>query len=114
MNAVTLPEQPAERKPGKLTIFASYFSGAGKSYAMLEAAERARKAGLDVVVGLLPCGQWPQTKLMAERFEVLPCKTVMRHGQADNEMDLDACLKRSPELILIDDLSHTNMGIPVI
>ena len=110
MNAVTLPEQPAERKPGKLTIFASYFSGAGKSYAMLEAAERARKAGLDVVVGLLPCGQWPQTKLMAERFEVLPCKTVMRHGQADNEMDLDACLKRSPELILIDDLSHTNMG----
>ena len=109
MHSVTLPEQHAGKKQGKLTIFASYFSGAGKSYAMLEIAEKARQAGLDVVIGLLSCEQWPQTKLLADKFEVLPCKTVIRDGRTDYEMDLDACLKRSPELILVDDLSHLNM-----
>lgn len=104
-----LPEQLAGKKQGNLTIFASYFSGAGKSYAMLETAKQARQAGRDVVIGLLSCEQWPQTQLLAEQFEVLPCKTVIQDGRTDYEMDLDACLKRAPELILVDDLSHLNM-----
>ncbi|MFR8331549.1 MAG: hypothetical protein ACLU9S_03510 [Oscillospiraceae bacterium] len=49
MNTVTLPEQLTEKKQGKLTVFASYFTGAGKSYSMLESAEQASQAGLDVV-----------------------------------------------------------------
>ena len=109
MDAVTPSRQSAGKKPGKLTIFASYFSGAGKSYAMLEMAEQARQAGQDVVIGLLSCAQWPQTRLLAETFEALPCKTVMRDGRTECGMDLDACLARSPELILVDDLSHLNM-----
>ena len=108
MHTVTLPEQHAGKKQGKLTIFSSYFSGAGKSYEMLENAEKAREAGVDVVIGLLSCEQWPQTQLLADKFEVLPCKTVIRDGQTDYEMDLDACLKRAPELILADDISHLN------
>ena len=109
MSTVIRSKQLVGRKQGKLTIFASYFSGTGKSYSMLEVAEKARQAGMDVVIGLLSCEQWPQTQLLAEKFEVLPCKTVMRDGRMDYEMDLDACLKRSPELILVDDLSHLNM-----
>ena len=108
MHTVTLPEQHAGKKQGKLTIFSSYFSGAGKSYEMLENAEKAREAGVDVVIGLLSCEQWPQTQLLADKFEVLPCKTVIRDGRTDYEMDLDACLKRAPELILADDISHLN------
>lgn len=108
LNTVTLPEQLTEKKQGKLTVFASYFTGAGKSYSMLENAEQARQAGLDVVIGLLSCEQWPQTQLLAGKFEVLPCKTVIRDRKTDYEMDLDACLKRSPDLILVDDLSHVN------
>lgn len=104
MNTVTLPEQLTEKKQGKLTVFASYFTGAGKSYSMLESAEQARQAGLDVVIGLLSCEQWPQTQVLADKFEVLPCKTVIRDGQTNYEMDLDACLTRSPELILVNDL----------
>ena len=50
-----LPEQLAGKKQGNLSIFASYFSGAGKSYAMLETAKQARQAGRDVVIGLLSC-----------------------------------------------------------
>lgn len=64
MNTVTLPEQLTEKKQGKLTIFSSYFTGAGKSYSMLESAEQARQAGLDVVIGLLSCEQWPQTQFL--------------------------------------------------
>ena len=109
MSTVIRSKQLVGRKQGKLTIFASYFSGTGKSYSMLQVAEKARQAGMDVVIGLLSCEQWPQTQLLAEKFEVLPCKTVMRDGRMDYEMDLDACLKRSPELILVDDLSHLNM-----
>lgn len=109
MNTDTPPEQLAGRKQGKLTIFAGYFSGAGKSYSMLEIADKAKQAGMDVVIGLLSCEQWPQTKLLAEKFEALPCKTIIRDGQTDCEMDLDACLKRAPDLILVDDLSHLNM-----
>lgn len=109
MNTVTLPEQLTEKKQGKLTVFASYFSGTGKSYSMLESAEKARQAGVDVVIGVLSCKQWLQTKLLVEKFEVLPCKTIIRDGRTDYALDLDACLKRSPDLILVDDLSHLNM-----
>lgn len=108
MDTVTLPKQHTGKKQGKLTIFAGYFSGTGKSYSMLEMAETERQAGRDVVIGLLSCEQWPQTEALAEKFERLPCKTVMRDGQTGYEMDLDACLKRAPELILVDDLSHLN------
>ncbi|MBM6926101.1 DUF4118 domain-containing protein [Pseudoflavonifractor phocaeensis] len=109
MATVTPPAHLTGRKQGKLTIFASYFLGTGKSYAMLEMAVQARQAGLDVVIGLLSCEQWPQTKLLAETFEALPRKTAVRDGQTDYGLDLDACLKRAPELILVDDLSHINV-----
>lgn len=109
MNADTLPRQLAGKKQGKLTIFAGYFSGTGKSYSMLERAEKAKQAGLDVVIGVLSCEQWPQTSVLAEKFEALPCKAVVPGGGTDYELDLDACLKRSPDLILVDDLSHLNM-----
>lgn len=109
MNTDTPIDQLARRKQGKLTIFVSYFPGAGKTYSMLEIADKARQTGLDVVIGLLSCEQWPETKLLAEKFEVLPCKTIIRDGRTNYEIDLDACLKRLPELILVDDLSHLNM-----
>lgn len=108
MYLAEMRNQPRGKKQGKLMIFASYFSGTGKSYAMLENAEQARQAGRDVVIGLLDRAQWPQTNALAEKFETLPCKMVIRNGQTDCEVDLDACLQRMPDLILVDDLSHWN------
>ena len=75
---------------------------------MLEAAEKARQAGADAVIGLLCCDLWPQTRALARKFEILPCKTVDHSGQTKYEVDLDVCLKRLPQLILIDDLAHLN------
>ena len=96
------------KKQGKLTIFASYFSGAGKSCAMLKAAQEAKAAGIDVVIGLSPSEQWPETEVLAAGFEHVPCSTTQPNGQSDDDMSLDACLKRRPQLILIDELSHRN------
>lgn len=108
MDAVASAGQATGRKQGKLTIFASYFSGAGKSYAMLESAREAKQAGLDVAIGIRSDTQWPQTTALAETFEVLPCKKVARDGHIADEIDLDACLQRHPQLIVIEDLSHWN------
>lgn len=108
MDAAASAGQATGRKQGKLTIFASYFSGAGKSYAMLESAREAKQAGLDVAIGIPSDTQWPKTTALAETFEVLPCKKVARGGHIADEIDLDACLQRHPQLIVIEDLSHWN------
>lgn len=102
------PGMEKQGKRGKLTVFCSYLSGTGKSYAMLEAAEKDRQAGRDVVIGLPPSDQWPETKALAERFERLPAKLVARQDRTDYEIDLEACLRRAPQLMLIEDLSHAN------
>lgn len=98
------------RRKGSLTIFAGYFSGTGKTYRMLEAAGRAVRAGEDVAVGLLSCSQWPQTQILADGFETLPLKAFSEAGKTVYELDVDACLKRGPRLLLIDELSHENAG----
>ena len=108
MDTATLPSQRKKEKRGELTIFCSYFPGTGKSYAMLEAADKARQAGADVVIGLLSAEQWPETEALAQKFEILPHKTAVYAGQRSDEIDLGACLKRLPQLILIDELSHLN------
>ena len=101
----------SQKKRGRLTVFASYASGAGKSFAMLHAAEEAARAGKDVVVGLLERGRWPQTDVLAAAFEMLPCKSVVRQEKKVLELDLEVCLQRQPQLMLIDDLSHQNADV---
>lgn len=96
------------KKQGKLTIFASYFSGAGKSWAMLKAAQEAKDAGVDVVIGLSPREQWPDTEALAQGFERVLCGPDQPSGQSDDDRNLDACLARRPQLVLIDELSHKN------
>ena len=110
MDAPTLSDRVTVKAPGKLTIFASYFSGTGKTHAMLEAARTAKQEGRDVVIGLLSCDAWPSVQAEAEGFEAVRCKTVTQDGRTESEIDLDACIQRLPQLILIDDLSHTNRG----
>lgn len=97
-----------EKGRGALTIFASYFSGTGKTFRMLEAATQVHRAGGDVVIGLLSCSQWPQTQAMAEPFESMPQRVVTAGDDVIYEIDLDACLKRRPQILLIDNLSHVN------
>lgn len=93
---------------GKLKIFFGYAAGVGKTYAMLEAAHEAKRAGRDVVVGYVERHSRPDTLALLDGLEQLPCKTVSYKGVDLREFDLDAALARRPQLILVDELAHTN------
>lgn len=101
----------AEEKPGgRLKIFFGYAAGVGKTYAMLEAAHRAKAAGVDVVAGYIEPHTRPETMALLEGLEQLPVKAVPYKGIDLHEFDLDAALARKPQLLLVDELAHTNAG----
>ena len=93
---------------GKLKIFFGYAAGVGKTYAMLEAAHRARAAGVDVVAGYIEPHTRPETMALLDGLEQLPQKTIPYKGIELREFDLDGALARKPRLILVDELAHTN------
>ncbi|HBB29461.1 MAG TPA: histidine kinase, partial [Clostridiales bacterium] len=93
---------------GKLKIFFGYAAGVGKTYAMLDAAHTAKSNGFDVIVGYIEPHTRPETMALLEGLEVLAPLKVQYKGIALNEFDLDAAIKRKPDLILVDELAHTN------
>ena len=93
---------------GKLKIFFGYAAGVGKTYAMLEAAHDAKKAGVDVVVGYIEPHTRPETMALLEGLEILPRLPVNYRGITLKEFDLDGALNRKAQLILVDELAHTN------
>jgi len=97
---------PEASRRGKLKIFFGAFPGAGKTNAMLTAAQRLREAGRDVVVGVVDTHESANLRLL-EGFEVLP-PPVRDGAPAAAELDLDRALARHPEVLLIDDLAHAN------
>lgn len=101
-------EQEKMPESGRMKIFFGYAAGVGKTYAMLEAARQAQKAGIDVVVGYVERHTRPDTLALLEGLEVLPCKEILYRGILLHEFDIDAALARHPQLILIDELAHSN------
>jgi Osmosensitive K+ channel histidine kinase len=103
-----ISSQEGHAKRGRLKIFFGYAAGVGKTYAMLDAAHSEQKAGVDVVLGYIEPHSRPDTMALAEGFEAIPVKKVSYRGIVLNEFDLDAALERKPELILVDELAHSN------
>jgi len=102
------PRQTEEPGAGRLKIFFGYAAGVGKTYAMLEAARRAKASGMDVVAGYIEPHTRPETMALLDGLERLPVKTIPHKGIELREFDLDAALDRHPQLILVDELAHTN------
>lgn len=98
-------EKPAG---GRLKIFLGYAAGVGKTYAMLQAAHRELAKGRDVLVGILETHQRPETAALLEGLPLLPRRMVAHRDIEIDEFDLDATLERKPDLILVDELAHTN------
>ncbi|QIK57924.1 sensor histidine kinase KdpD [Erysipelothrix sp. HDW6A] len=98
-----------EQKQGKLKIFLGYAAGVGKTYAMLEAAQSLRKAGVDVVAGYIEPHQRPETIQKSEGLESIEPLIISYKGIQIKEFDLEAALSRHPEVILVDELAHTNV-----
>lgn len=100
----------ADASRGKLKIFFGYAAGVGKTYAMLQAAHQAKERGVDVVAGYIEPHARLQTAALADGLEQLPVKQIV-HGEIMlHEFDLDGALNRKPQLILVDELAHTNAG----
>ncbi|MBF2007296.1 MAG: sensor histidine kinase KdpD [Chlorogloeopsis fritschii C42_A2020_084] len=104
--AANLPIYPAKR--GKHKIFIGMAPGVGKTYRMLEEAHALKEEGIDVVIGLLETHGRKETSEMAEGLEIIPRQKIPRGNLMLMEMDTDAILARSPQLVLIDELAHTN------
>lgn len=93
---------------GKLKIFFGAAPGVGKTYAMLEAGRKLAKQGVDVVVGYVEPHVRPDTQALVLGLDVLPRRSLEYRGRTITEFDLDAALARHPQLILVDELAHTN------
>ena len=100
-------EEQAEGQ-GKLKIFFGYAAGVGKTYAMLEAAHEELAKGMDVVAGYIEPHARPETAALTKGLETLPTKEIKYKDITLHEFDIDAALKRHPQIILVDELAHTN------
>lgn len=98
----------SERHRGRLKIFFGYAAGVGKTYSMLEAAHVAQDHGRDVVVGYIEPHTRPDTLALLDGLEALPPREIPYKGITLKEFNVDAALERKPDLILVDELAHTN------
>ncbi|WBB78519.1 DUF4118 domain-containing protein [Micromonospora sp. WMMD882] len=94
---------------GELRIYLGAAPGVGKTYAMLEEAQRRAERGTDVVVGLAETHGRPHTAAMIGDLEIVPRRTLHYRDAEFTEMDLDAVLARRPEVAVVDELAHTNV-----
>ncbi len=93
---------------GRYRILLGMAAGVGKTYRMLQEGRQALEEGRDVVIGYLEPHDRPETSALAEGLEVVP-RLRAQHGTLElEEMDVDAVIRRAPELALIDELAHTN------
>src|SRR5580704_1524998 len=93
---------------GRLKIFLGAAPGVGKTYEMLQNAQAKRQEGVDVVVGVVETHGRKETEALLQGLEIVPRRRVEYKGSWLDEMDLDAVLDRRPELVLVDELAHTN------
>ncbi len=97
-----------ESRVGKLRIFVGAAPGVGKTYSMLETARARKKDGYDIVVGAVETHGRKETESLLEGLEIVPRRQVEYKGRVLQEMDLDAIIARRPQIVLVDELAHTN------
>lgn len=97
-----------EARNGELTIFFGYCAGVGKTFSMLNTAHQKSVEGVDVVIGYIESHDRPDTQNLTYGLEKIPTKEVLYKGHHFSEFDLDKALDRHPQLILVDELAHTN------
>lgn len=104
-----LLQAAAQEKRGRLNVFLGAAPGVGKTYAMLEAAHLRQREGVDVVVGVVETHGRQETAHLLRGLEQLPQRRVAYRERVFNELDVDEVLRRRPQLVLVDELAHTNV-----
>ena len=102
-------KEDASKSIGRLKVFLGMCPGVGKTYAMLEAAHRELKAGRDILVGYVETHSRKETESLTQGLPLLPRRNSEHRGVAFSEFDIDAALSRRPQLILVDELAHSNV-----
>jgi two-component system, OmpR family, sensor histidine kinase KdpD len=98
-----------EKRIGELRIFVGAAPGVGKTYEMLQQARARKKDGYDIVIGFVEAHGRKETEALLEGLEVIPRRHIEYKGQWLEEMDLDAIIARRPQIVLVDELAHTNV-----
>ena len=104
----TAPPAQKQKKEGRLKIFFGYAAGVGKTYAMLEAAHQLLSEGADVVCGYIEPHSRPETMALLSGIPKIPPKEIDYNGLKLFDFDLDAVIARRPQIVLVDELAHTN------
>ena len=100
---------PANKARGIFKLFLGYAPGVGKTYSMLSEAIRRKSRGEDVVIGIIETHGRKGIKELAAQLEAVPRKQIDYKGTLFEEMDVDAILTRQPQVVLVDELAHTNI-----
>lgn len=95
-------------RSGRLKVFFGYAAGVGKTYAMLKEAQEQQEKGREVLIGYIEPHERPETQALADQLPKLPTKTYTYKGISINEFDVDQALATKPDLLLVDELAHTN------
>jgi two-component system sensor histidine kinase KdpD len=103
-----LLREAAQEGRGRLKILLGAAPGVGKTYEMLTEGAARKRAGVDVVIGVVETHGRAETQALLEGLSIMPRKQVEYQGRTLSEMDVDAILDRHPQLALVDELAHTN------
>ena len=95
---------------GRLRVYLGAAPGVGKTFAMLDEGHRRSERGTDVVIGLVETHDRPKTMAEIGDMEVVPRRQVDHRGLQTTELDVEAVLHRAPDVVLVDELAHTNAG----
>jgi two-component system sensor histidine kinase KdpD len=101
--------KPPEKTKGTLKLFLGYAPGVGKTYSMLSEAIRRHGRGEDVIVGVVETHGRKGIAELAPQIETVPRKKIDYKGTVFEEMDIDGILRRRPQVVLVDELAHTNI-----
>lgn len=103
-------QDEARGRRGRLRIYFGSSAGVGKTWAMLQAAHAAKAQGRDVLAGVVETHGRIETASLLEGLPLLPAARIEYRGRPLQEFDLDGALERRPELILVDELAHSNVA----
>lgn len=102
-------ETETPRTTGRLKIFLGFCAGVGKTYHMLEETRQAVKSGINAVIGIVETHGRKETQALLEGLTIIPRKKIEYNGISLDEMDIDKILQLKPELVIVDELAHTNV-----
>lgn len=104
----SMKEDEEKSKRGKLKIFFGMCAGVGKTYTMLQAAQIEKMKGADIVIGYVETHNRKETAALVKGFELIPRRKYSYKSATLEDMDLDAIIARKPQIVLVDELAHTN------